>query len=120
MLDPKAVSVIFDFVEPFWARWNLGPGYGDAELKRFKHPTKISIRRSFANLLPRIRVHSWLTIPRGPSGMVRAPDGCCPDSSRLGLFAPGDSLGLEQKEFIYGYGEHREISENQGSGFGQI
>ena len=52
--------------------------------------------------------------------MVRAPDGRCPDSSRLGLFAPGDSLGLEQKEFIYGYGEHREISENQGSGFGQI
>jgi hypothetical protein len=51
--------------------------------------------------------------------MVRAPDGCCPDSSRLGLFVPGDSLGLE-KEFIYGYGKHREISENQGSGFGQI
>jgi hypothetical protein len=36
VLDPKAVSVIFDFGEPFWARRNLSPDYRDAELKRFR------------------------------------------------------------------------------------
>src|SRR6516165_5174324 len=41
-----------------------------------------------------------------------------PDSSRLGLFCSRESPGLE-KEFIYGCGDHREISENQGSRFGQ-
>jgi len=33
-LDAQAVAVILDFVEPFGTSGNLGPGYGDAELKR--------------------------------------------------------------------------------------
>ena len=31
-LDPKAIAVILDFVEPFGASGNLGPGHRDAEL----------------------------------------------------------------------------------------
>jgi hypothetical protein len=46
-LDPKAVAVIFDFVEPFGASGNLGPGHRDAELKGLKHALKIGILDRF-------------------------------------------------------------------------
>ena len=42
-LQPEPVSVVFDFVEPFRASGNLGPGHRDAELKRPQHAPKIGI-----------------------------------------------------------------------------
>jgi hypothetical protein len=63
---------------------NDGGPAGQAELERLKHAAKIGVRRSFANLSPRIRIHNQLAIPGGGSrGVVRA-DGHCPDSSRIG------------------------------------
>jgi hypothetical protein len=58
-----------------------------------KRVRQISIRRTFVNLLPRISVQDRSAIPRRIIRWIRV------------------------KEIIYG--EHREVSESQGSGFGQ-
>src|SRR4029077_19707711 len=61
-LDAQAIAVIFDFVKPVRARWNLYSSGRHAELKGLKHVPQISICRSFANLLPRNGVQN--AIPR--------------------------------------------------------
>jgi hypothetical protein len=44
---------------------NDGGPAGQAELEQLKHAAKIGVRRSFANLSPRIRIHNQLAIPGG-------------------------------------------------------
>jgi hypothetical protein len=57
---------------------NDGGPAGQAELEQLKHAAKIGVRRSFANLSPRIRIHNQLAIPggdpvgwSGPTAIVR-------------------------------------------------
>jgi len=63
--SPEASGTAFDLV-------------GSSKLKDPKTSATIGIRRSFANLLPRIRIHNRLAIRRGMIPGVVWPRGCCP------------------------------------------
>jgi hypothetical protein len=50
-LDPQAIAVVLDLVEPVWAAGGVDPASGNTKFKRLEHRTQIGAGVQIANQL---------------------------------------------------------------------